>query len=386
MRVLHCVTTLDPTLGGSVEAGRLLAAGMLKQGIQVEVASLDPPGDQWQSNWPCTVHRLGPARGSYQYSPRLIPWLVAHESSYDSIVVHNMYRYIGYAVWRAGRKTGVPYYLFTHGMLDPWFKRPSLKALKKYLFWQAAGYRMLRDAAAVLYTAEDEKTLAGIGDLFIAGREHVVGLGIEDPCGQRRMADGELRQALGLPSNPAYLLFLGRITEKKRVDLLIRGFAAAFRDDDTRLVIAGPDENGLRRRFSQLPEAVVLGERLVWTGHLDGPRKWAAIAGADAMALISHTENFGISLAESLAMGVPVLTTNKVNIWREIVSGGAGFAEDDDLQGALRLLNRWRVTPRPDKSAMRDRARAVFQSSFAIDSVVSRLLPVMQAGNRARHA
>jgi glycosyltransferase involved in cell wall biosynthesis len=384
MKVLHCVTTLNPKAGGSVEAGRLLALGMRRRGLHVEIVTLDSPSNRLDENWPFTIHCLGPAHGSYLYSPRLIPWLIRRAGDFDATVVHDMYRYIGYAAWRANRITGSPYYLFTHGMLDPWYNKPSLKALKKQIFWKLAGRRMLRDAAVVLYTAEDERHLAHLSYSPFECRESVVGLGIEDPVRNARLEDSAFRRNIGLPDDQPYILFLGRITEKKRVDLLIRSFAAIYRDDANRLVIAGPDENGLRRRWSESPEAAVLGNRLIWTGHLDGPDKWAAIAGAEAMALISHTENFGISLAEALAMGVPVLTTNKVNIWREIVDGGAGFADEDSLQGANRVLSRWRSTSATQKMQMRSNAREVFLNYFAVDCVVRKLVDLMSAGVAAR--
>ena len=121
-----------------------------------------------------------------------------------------------------------------------------------------------------------------------------------------------------------------------------------------------------------------LGDRLVWTGHLDHQEKWGAIAGASAMALTSHTENFGLALVEALAMGVPVLTTNKVNIWREIESGGAGLVENDDLDGATRLMGRWRSTPPAVKLEMRGNARRVFTECFDIDRVSAKLVAVMR--------
>ena len=378
MRVLQCVDTLDPRAGGTVEACRLLTLGMLRQGQDVEAVTLSPPGNPWVAQWPCTVHSLGPSYSRYLYSPRLIPWLIGNTAKYDALVVHNIYRYIGYGVWRASRTTGSRYYLFTHGMLAPWFKTQSLKHLKKRIFWKLAGHKMFRDAAAVLYTADDEKALARLSYAPYQCEERVVGPGIADPVGTIQPDVRGFRELAALPDGIGYLLFLGRVTAKKRVDLLIRGFASAFRDDSTRLVIAGPDSDGLIRQLSKLPEARVLGDRLVWTGYLDEKQKWSALAGADALALVSHTENFGISLVEAMAMGVPVLTTDKVDIWREIVNSGAGFAASDDLQGATELLTRWRSLAAGDKKIMRAKARELFVTSFDIDRVAKRLMEVLR--------
>lgn len=360
-----------------MEAGRLLALAMQRQGHDVEVVSLDPPGNAWQESWPFPVHRLGPSYSYYLYSPRLVPWLIANAHRFDSVLIHDIYRYIGYGVWKASQSSGARYHLFTHGMLDPWYKTNSLKHLKKTIFWKLAGYRMFRDAEAVLYTAEDEKHLAPQSFSPYGFNERIVGLGGDDPLPALGGDLEALRHSANTPAEPGYVLFLGRITQKKRVDLLIQGFAAAFRDSDQKLVITGPEEEGLREQYSTLPEARALGPRLIWTGPLYGADKWGALAGAGAMALTSHTENFGIALVEALAMGVPVLTTNKVNIWREIERGGAGFVDNDDLQGAIRLLTRWRSTGEPLRSEMKQNARSVFLEHFDINRVVARLIAVI---------
>lgn len=319
----------------------------------------------------------GPSYSRYLYSPRLIPWLISNAGKYQALVVHNIYRYIGYGVWRASRATGSRYYLFTHGMLAPWFKTQPIKYLKKSIFWKLVGRQMFRDAAAVLYTAEEEKAGAQLWYSPNQCNERVVGLGIADPVGAIEPDVSAFRRRAQVPDGAAYLLFLGRITAKKRVDLLIRAFAAVFPDDAMRLVIAGPDEDVRMAQFSRLPEARALGERLIWTGHLGQNEKWSALAGADALALVSHTENFGIALVEALAIGVPVLTTYKVDIWREIADGQAGFVAGDELAGAIQLLSRWRALPTAGRQAMRRNARELFLKSFDIDRVARNLMAVL---------
>ena len=84
-----------------------------------------------------------------------------------------------------------------------------------------------------------------------------------------------------------------------------------------------------------------MADRITWTGMLAGEAKWSAIQAADVFALPSHQENFGIAVVEALALGVPVLISDKVNIWREIVNDGAGFAESDTLAGTVQSLSRW---------------------------------------------
>ena len=97
---------------------------------------------------------------------------------------------------------------------------------------------------------------------------------------------------------------------------------------------------------------------------LSGDAKWGAYRAADAFVLTSHSENFGIVIAEALACGLPVLISDKVNIWREIEGGGAGLVEPDTVDGATSLLERWLNLPDPQRAGMRQRARTCFLDHF----------------------
>ena len=111
---------------------------------------------------------------------------------------------------------------------------------------------------------------------------------------------------------------------------------------------------------------------------LTGNLKWGALSAADAFVLPSHQENFGIAVVEALACATPVLISNKVNIWREIVNDGSGFADEDDLAGTTRLIERWiRALPEV-RDAMRGNARQCFARRFEINRAVDSLLRVLE--------
>ncbi len=149
------------------------------------------------------------------------------------------------------------------------------------------------------------------------------------------------------------------------------------RGSDFALVLAGPDQIGweheLRRRID-----VDLAKRVIFPGMLEGEMKQGAFAVADAFILPSHQENFGMAVVEALAAGVPVLISNRVNIWREIEADGAGFVEGDDLTGTTRLIERWRDAPLPQREQMRANARKCFANRFHIERAVDSLLSILQ--------
>jgi glycosyltransferase involved in cell wall biosynthesis len=351
-------------------------------GHAAEVLTLDRPDAPWLEGFPCVVHAVGRSLSTYGYSPRLLPWLREKSGDYDAVVVHGIWQYHSFAAWQALRRGGPPYFVFTHGMLDPWFKRAyPLKHLKKWLYWPWADYRVLRDARAVLYTAEEERRLAHQSFWLFRSRDAVVGLGITAPTGDPAIQrDVFLRSYPGL-RDKRVLLFLSRIHEKKGCDLLVEAFARlADRDPLLRLVMAGPDQTGWRDTLMRLSRTLGVEERICWPGMLSGDMKWGAYYTAELFVLPSHQENFGIVVAEALACGVPVLISNKVNIWREIGDDGVGIVTDDTLSGVVAGLEQWLALSDEQRNSMGTGAAQTFRNRYEITACTNQMVQVIAQG------
>lgn len=350
-------------------------------GHSVSIVTLDDPGEPYLNDIPLTVHALGPSTGGYRFNKRLVPWLKTHARGYDGVIVNGIWQYQSFGTRRALRSLGMPYFVFIHGMLDPWFKhRYPIKHLKKWLYWPWAEYRVLRDAQAVLFTSEEERLQARRSFWLYRARERVVAYGTSNPptdgIGLRETFLGrypELRER-------RILLFLGRIQEKKGCDLLIESFAKVAASDPTlHLVMAGPGQPAWLNRLTRLAQDRQIGGRISWLGMLQGEMKWGAFYSAEAFALPSHQENFGIAVAEALGCGVPVLISEKVNIWREILADGAGLAEKDTQSGTDLLLRRWLDLSADAKAAMRSNALRSFGTRFRVDAMAQDLIDVIRA-------
>jgi glycosyltransferase involved in cell wall biosynthesis len=113
-------------------------------------------------------------------------------------------------------------------------------------------------------------------------------------------------------------------------------------------------------------------------GRITGDYKWGALHAADAFILPSHQENFGLSVVEALACKTPVLISDKVNIWREILEDRAGLVNSDDLEGTIRLLRGWLEMPDEFRSAMRISAMRCFLSRFEIEMAAQNLIEVIE--------
>ena len=387
LRLLHCISSVNPAHGGPIEGLKQVSVVHTQQGHRIEILSLDAPDAPWVQQSPYRCHAMGPGHlGNFSFSTRFSRWLQAHAGDYDAVIVHGLWQYHSMGTWLALRHQATPYFVFTHGMLDPWFKRQyPLKDLKKWLFWPWGDYRVLRDAKAVLFTCEEERLLARQSFSLYRCQEQVVSFGTagapDAPVAQRAAFLARFPQL----SHTRNLLFLGRVHEKKGADLLLRAFARLQqrRAADlaaVRLVMAGPVDHPYGQAMQALAHDLGLSDCITWTGMLQGDEKWGAFRAADAFVLPSHQENFGIAVAEALGCRVPVLITRQVNIWREIEACGAGWIGDDTVDSVEHSLTLWLDAPPAEREAMGQRAQACFQRHFHIDSAAASLIDVVSPG------
>ncbi|MDQ6808378.1 MAG: glycosyltransferase [Verrucomicrobiota bacterium] len=390
MRILRSIRSVNPAVGGPVESVTQSSRALVARGHTVEVISLDAPDDPWVQNAAVSVHALGPCSGTYGYAKRFVPWIKERRAEYDAVIVHGLWQYNSFGVWRGLHAGPTPYYVFPHGMLDPWFKRTyPLKHLKKLLYWPWADYRVLRDAKAVFFTSEEERRLARKSFALYRCNETVVNYGTSAPAVDLTKARAEFLGAFPTLRGKRVLLFLSRLHEKKGCDLLIEAFAHVSRthpNDELQLVLAGPPASEDYRRHLHQLTAKTFGDDVAkapvtFCGMLTGDLKWGAFAAADAFILPSHQENFGISVVEALATGLPVLISNCVNIWREIAADRAGLVENDNVSGATRLMERWLSLSADERAAMRARAKECFRNRFEIDRATESLLAVLQSAD-----
>jgi len=381
VRLLHVLSSVEPSGGGPLEGVRERGLKLIDLGHSVELATLDDPAESFVKEFPLPVHALGPPRTRYRYSSKLVPWLEAHAARFDAVVVNGLWQYHSFAAWRALRRIGMPYFVFTHGMLDPWFKRTyPLKHLKKWMFWPWADYRVLRDAAAVLFTSEEERLQARRSFWLYRAEERVVAYGTRSPPEPAAPLRAQFLARHPELQGRRVLLFLGRIQEKKGCDLLIEAFAHCARADDAlHLLMAGPDQSGWVAQLKMLARRLGVESRISWPGLLRGDAKWGAFYSAEAFILPSHQENFGIAVAEALGCSLPVLISDKVNIWREVQAHRAGLVAPDTLAGTRALLEQWLEMPRPQRLRMREQACELFRCRFTVDAMATSLLEVVTA-------
>lgn len=367
MRLLHVIPTLSPASGGPAEALRQIVRWYPEFNVEAEIACQDEPDDDWLASYAAPVHALGGRGVVYGRSPVLRTWLAGNVARYDGVVAHALWTYAGLAASRAARRANVPYAVFTHGMLDPWFnRRYPLKRIKKQLYWPIQ-YPALRHAKSVLFTSTLERDLAPQSFWPHKWTSRVVPYGTSEPPAEPEAQRAAFTALLPQLEGRRFLLFLSRIHEKKGCDLLVEAFASiAAAHPDLDLVIAGPDKDGLQAKLAAQAEKLGVAARIHWPGMLTGDAKWGALRSCEAMILPSHQENFGVVVAEALACARPVLISNQVNLWPQIEEDRTGLVESDTLDGTRNLLTRWLALSEEEKFAMSTRALAAFRARYSM--------------------
>jgi glycosyltransferase involved in cell wall biosynthesis len=368
-RLVHVVASIAPAAGGTTEGIRRLVQS--SEGA-AELVCLDDPSASYLEGQSFPVHPLGPAKGSYRYAPRLQPWLKQNLARFDGVVIHGLWQHHSYGTYQVvqGR---TPYAIFPHGMLDPYFKRASpVKHVKKQLYWLAREYSVLRDARAVCFTSAIERDSAA--KTFWPRRWHpvVVSFGTLEPGGNpAQQRENFFDRYPGLRER-RFFLFLSRIHRKKGCDLLLDAFARLTRFD-LDLVMAGPDEEGLRPQLEAQAKQLGISGRVHWTGMLEGDLKWGALRAAEALVLPSHQENFGVVVVEALACKTPVLISDKVNIWPDLERDGAGIVNPDTAEGTFRSMTALLAMTPAERERLASNGLACFRARYEMERTAQSL-------------
>ena len=122
MRMLQVLPSVNPALGGVAEAVRQLSIELTAMGHRVEFLTLDDPHSRHAVEFPLPLAATGPSRTGYGYDHRCRKLLRENRQLFDVVIVNGLWQYHGLATWRAVANTETPSFVFTHGMLDPWFK------------------------------------------------------------------------------------------------------------------------------------------------------------------------------------------------------------------------------------------------------------------------
>lgn len=390
MKVLHVIPGIAPRYGGPSRAVLGMCRSLREVDIETLVATTDADGKA----------RLGVERGrpttyegvpaiffprqaseGFKYSRPLAAWLEERVSDFDLVHVHAVFSHSSLAASRAARRSGIPYVVRPLGSLAPWSLQQ--KRLRKVVLWRLGVERILKSASAIHYTTPEEQRLA---EPLRLAPGVIIPVGVDEAFFQLSgpVSFPKLYPCLG---ERPYVLTLSRLHPKKGLELLVRSFLEVSGEprDEWRLVIAGTGEPGYVERLRALVRECRGGDRVLFPGWLDGEARVAAVREAALFALTSRQENFGISVAEAMASGVPVLVSDSVNLSEDIQRENAGWVvplHPEAIRGAL-------VRALADGAERRRRGaagRRLAQSRFRWMRVAGELLGLYRSLSKAQRS
>lgn len=347
MRILKVTQTYYPYLlkGGPPVKVRGIAKELVGRGHDVTIltADLGPPDSEegakhshvrsGEATWTARdeageavyLRTLASYRAT-TFNPQVISFCLKRLRNFDLVHIYGLYDLLGVVVAWFCQLWGIPYIVEPIGML-----RPKIRSLRKKRAYRRLVGRALYEGAAYLIatseTERDELAQEGIPPEKIVLRRN--GLDLSEFYSLPQ--PGAFRADLGISADEVLLLFLGRISFIKGLDLLVQAFSQV--ELPARLVIAGPnDEDGCFDRIRGLKEQLSLGDRVIHTGPIYHRQKLQALVDADLFVLPSRYESFGNAAAESIACGTPALITEECGI-AALIQRSAGLSVPCSVEG-----------------------------------------------------
>ncbi|MBK1990506.1 glycosyltransferase [Sphaerospermopsis aphanizomenoides BCCUSP55] len=347
MKILQIIPSISLIYGGPSQMVIGLSSALAKAGEEVTIITTDSNGDFGQvpldvplnqpikqdgCEYEIIYFRCAPFR-RYKFSLNLLKWLKNNAKNFDIAHIHALFSPVSSAAATVCRQQNLPYILRPLGTLDP-ADLQKKKQLKK-LYVQLIERRNIAGAAALHFTSEQEaKISARFG---VTTKDLVIPLGVNPP----QINTEEVWSKLNIPNDKPVILFMSRIDPKKGLELLIPALETVLTAGfDFHFVLAGtnPQDPAYEAKIQSAIENSSLNLCTTITGFVTGKVKITLLKYADLFVLPSYYENFGIAVAEAMVAGTPVVISDQVHIYQQVIDSESGWVGTTDVESLVDLL------------------------------------------------
>lgn len=342
MKILQIVPSISLVYGGPSQMVLGLSKALADANIDVTILTTNSNGDVGQP--PLDVPLYQPLRENgyhiiyfpcypwrrYKFSIELICWLFQHASEYDLAHIHGLFSPVSTLAATVARWQNLPYIIRPFGTLD----RADLqkKKLLKTIYVTLLEKANLAGAAAIHFTSSQE---AKVSERFgVKTPDLIIPLGVPIFAQQQSLKNNPIPQ----------ILFLSRIEPKKGIELLIIALENLLIEGQKfHFILAGSNSQDPQYEaeiIAKIDNLANLKSQITITGFVSGKNKQDLLEKADLFVLPSYYENFGIAVAEAMAAGIPVVISDRVYIYEDILQAKAGWVchcDVVDLTEKLRL-------------------------------------------------
>lgn len=308
--------------GGPSYSVPALCEALVNLGAEVTVFSTNANGQRNLPGSPGTLHDIDGVQvyyykrdlpGNYFYSTQLRSacYNQIRSSAFDLVYVASNWGYPFLPSSRSARSRSIPYVVTprTSFMESTW----KGKYFKKKIYHDLVERSLINGASALHYTTSFEVQESAWLDL------NPQAFVVPNPV---QFAEFELlperkifRRRYGILESDKVLLYLGRVEQRKGIDISLSAFAQiADNFPDSKFVIAGPEEDNYKKTLVEMVSKLNIIDRVIFTGYLNPSQRLEALVDANLFILTSHSENFGMSVVDALAVGLPVIISDRVGL------------------------------------------------------------------------
>jgi glycosyltransferase involved in cell wall biosynthesis len=382
VRILHVAASYLPAIryGGTIASVHGLCRALARRGhdIHVFTTSVDGPVDSQVAHGVAVDidgvkvwYFRSPAARRLYWSPGMRSAFRLRLPAFEAVHLHGLFLWPIWAGARAALRAGVPYVVAPRGMLERQLIQRRSRWLKS-LSIALADRRTLEGAAAIHVTSGREQAEAEAFH-FRLPPFYSVPNGVDPDPGTNAGAPSDRVEAL-IQRRP-YLLFLGRLSWKKRLEDLIAALPAT---PGVTLIVAGSEEeDGYQRSLEALARRHQVGERVCFAGTVVSRDKAALLRHAAALVLPSYSENFGNVVLEAMAAGCPVVVSPDVGLSDVVAETGAGLVVPADPAVLGPRIAALMADPQRRRD-MSERGRIVARERFSWDAAAERMESVYQ--------
>jgi glycosyltransferase involved in cell wall biosynthesis len=356
MRILIGCDTFGPNVNGAAKFAERLAAGLVQRGHEVHIMA--PAAGRKHGTWvethegqPMTVHRIFSLRWyPHDWLRYMLPFRVRHNSRIvlDRVkpdVVHfQSHLIVGGGLSLEAQRRGIRIIGTNHFMPENMLEftllpKPVQQSVVR-MVWRAA-YRTFSRAEAV---TTPTRRAADFLEQYTKLRDvHAISCGI----------DAHLYEPDFTPGKPHRIVFVGRVTGEKRLDVLIRAFAALPPELDAQLEIVGGGD--LMSQLKSLATQLGVRQRVTFTGYVTDQQLKQALRNATVFAMPSIAELQSIATMEAMASGLPVVGANAMALPHLIHDGENGFLfEPNSVDDLREKLEHVLTLPQPELDRLKN--------------------------------
>jgi glycosyltransferase involved in cell wall biosynthesis len=363
MKVTHMCFSLSRSAGGLFVSVRRLSQELVLQGCEVAVLGLEDnysvaDASFWTPITPQWIMRQFPK--VIGYAPGLIKLL--DETSPHVVHSHGIWQYNSLVAMKWAAQNSRPRVVSTRGMLEPWARSYRVwKKLPIWWLWERANL----SSAQVLH-ATSQKEAFNLRQLGVTAPIAVIPNGVDIPKMVQKTSNG----------SEATALFLSRIHPKKGLLNLVDAWNKA-RPTGWRVLIAGPDDGGHEIQVKTAVHDAGLEGMFSFLGQISESEKWNIYQQADLFILPSHSENFGLVIAEALAAGVPVITTQETP-WKELKDFNCGWWIGVGVEPLVEALRVATALSRSDLHEMGLRGRKLVAEKYTWSNAAAEMKEVYE--------